>query len=104
MLSADISELMTTTISIYTFSSKNKFGEASYGTAVTTSALVLETLEQVIDKDNNKVDSKTKIFIDGNITVEYNSKISFNGLTPIIKSIKELPDDTGAIYTKIIYI
>lgn len=103
MLSDDISEFMTSTIQIYPLLSKNKFGESIYGSPVDVNCLIVETIEQIIDKNNEKVDSKTKLFIDGNIDIEYSSKIVFNGLSPLIKWIKKLPDENG-IYSKIIYI
>ncbi len=94
---------MIVTVNIAPFSTRNKFGESTYGADVSTTAILLETITPIIDKDNVRIDSTSKIFIDGNITCDEKSKITFNGKTPMIKKVTSLRDETG-IYCKIIYL
>jgi len=103
ILSDDFEEFMIVTVNIAPFSTRNKFGESAYGADVSTTAILLETITPIIDKDNVRIDSTSKIFIDGNITCDEKSKITFNGKTPMIKKVTSLRDETG-IYCKIIYL
>ena len=102
-LSDDFEEFMIVEINIAPLTVRNKFGESSFGAYETTYGIFLEKLETIIDKDNQKVDSNSKIFIDGNIDIDYSSKILIEGMTPTIKKISKLRDENG-IYCKIIYI
>lgn len=100
-LSDDFSESMITQIDIFPLLSKDKFGQPVYGYATTVMGIVIKITNQKSDSDSENVDSGSKIFIDGNVEIEENSKILFNGLTPMIKKITELPDENG-IYAKMI--
>jgi hypothetical protein len=103
LLSDDFSEFMINTVSIYPFSSKNKFGENTYGTAVTSNCILSNNLENIMDKDNKQTIANTKIFVNGNISVAYNSKIVVGSVIGNPKKINEVRDDVG-IYCKIIYL
>lgn len=102
-LSDDFEEFMTVQVQIAAVLSKDKFGQNVYDSYLTTYGIFIEKLETIIDKDNQKVDSNSRIFIDGSVIVGYNSKILVEGMTPTIKKISKLRDENG-IYCKIIYI
>ena len=102
-LSDDFEDFCKAQINIFPFLFKNKFGESTYGTGIGTMGILLEVQEQIFDKENKPIISNSQIFIDGDIDVNLNDKIEFNGLTPEILKIAKIPDENG-IYTKIIYL
>jgi hypothetical protein len=102
-LSDDFEEFMIWPITITPLTGRTKFGEPIYGYSLTVMGIIIQNVVQVIDKDNNLVNSKSSIFIDGNVSVNMDDQILFNGIIPDIKNIKSIPDENG-IYVKIIYI
>jgi len=102
-LSDDFKEFMIWPITITPLTGRTKFGEPIYGYSLTVMGIIIQNVVQVIDKDNNLVNSKSSIFVDGNVSVNMDDQILFNGIIPDIKNIKSIPDENG-IYVKIIYI
>jgi len=103
MLSDDFFEYITTSVSIYPFASKDKFGQNTYGSAVTVNAILSESIITKADKDNTTSISESKLFVDGDVVIGQYDKIVFNSLNPEIRKINSIRDDEG-IYCKIIYI
>jgi len=102
MLSDDFSDEMDTTITIYPYSSQDKYGKPLYGTSFTTDAIYIEKI--IGNKEKNEViSSDSRLFIDGDISISKNDKIVVNGIYPKIKDIKTVRQD-GEPYSKIIYL
>lgn len=102
-LSDDFENFMISTITIYPFLSKDKYGQPSYSTGNSINAIVIAVLNQNVDKDNQNAVSMTKIFIDGNVEITEQDKILIDGKTPTIKKIIELPDENG-VYAKMVLV
>lgn len=102
-LLSDFKSLMNVDITVQNVSSGGLY-EPTYDTPTVYKCYISNDVN-IIHKDVGKnFEYSAKIYLDGNVNISKNSKITINDKTPIILGIDDVYDENGNIYAKIVYI
>jgi hypothetical protein len=85
------------TITIYSYSGFDAYGNPSVSTAGTTyAAFVLQTVKSIRDKSGVDKVSNSQVYLDGAVTPSIEDKITLpDGTSPIILAVQRFPDFNG---------
>jgi hypothetical protein len=101
----DFNDFMTDTITIEPFSSRDGYGTASYGAAVTYACRVDGLQKQVVDATGVERISTAKIYLMGTPAIGPTDRLtlpaSFTPQQPPILSVNPLTDESGAHHLEI---
>ena len=95
-------ELMPSTVSISTRTSHNNYGEATYGTAVTYRARVVNRSGWARNMAGENVEVRTVCWVASTGTISISDRITLpGGATPPIVLVESFPDDDGTHHHKL---
>lgn len=95
-LEAELLDLMVDSISVAPFSTRNGYGEPSFGTATILPARIERTNRKVYGADGTERIATTRIFVPAGTPIDERDRLTLpDGRTPRILSVERGSDERG---------
>lgn len=97
--------LLTQTITVEPFASRNTYGKPVYGASVSYQALWMKKLRQIRDNAGKIIVSRSTVVLDVNPTIGMEDRVTLpDGTTPPIVGIEQCVSDYGDPWVTRIYL
>jgi hypothetical protein len=107
-MDAGLLDLLIDTVTIRPWASQNSSGEATFGSAVSYSALVeydtqkVEVVGTIDGRGGSALVSKALVYLDGRPSIDLKDKITLpDGSTPQIIAVRSYSDQAGGYTTEV---
>ncbi len=101
---SDFDDMMPHTVTVSEFSSRNAYGDANYGSAVSYTARVIYKDQLIKAKDGSQIMAKGMVWLSGTPTLSTEDLLTLpDGTTPPILSQSLIPDEDGSHHVKVFF-